>query len=119
MHLLHHEIIEKASLRIGGISGIIGREDKANRVEEQEYLKSLRQLLNQGLDILLLHETPDYPEQNLSGNPKIREVIANEPSSIVCCGHCHWNKTLIEFDNSSKVMNVDAKVVILKKTPSD
>lgn len=115
IYLLHKEIQEVGNLSIGGISGIIGRGDKVNRVEEKEYLDSLKKLLNKELDFVLLHETPDYPRLGLIGNSKIRAVIEKERNSNICCGHCHWGKTLILFENKSVVINVDAKVVILKK----
>lgn len=114
IHLLHQEIKEIDQLKIGGISGIIGRKDKANRVDEKEYLDGLKKNLNKDLDFVLLHETPDFPNLAFIGNPKIREIIEKEPKSTICCGHCHWEKTLVEFKNKSLVMNVDSKVVILK-----
>ena len=114
IYLLHKEIKEIDNLKIGGISGIIGRGDKTNRVDEKEYLDNLKKLLIKDLDFVLLHETPDFPELELIGNPKIREQIEKEAKSNICCGHCHWKKTLIEFENKSIVMNVDSKVVILK-----
>ena len=115
IHLLHKEIKEIDNLKIGGISGIIGRGDKTNRVDEKEYLDNLKKLLNKELDFILLHETPNYPKLEFIGNEKIREVIEKEGKSNICCGHCHWEKTLIELKNKSRIMNVDSKVVILKK----
>jgi len=115
IYLLHKEIKEIDNFKIGGISGIIGRQDKTNRVDEKEYLDYLKKVLNKELDFILLHETPDFPDLAFIGNSKIRAVIENESKSNICCGHCHWDKTLVEFDNKSLVMNVDSKVVILKK----
>lgn len=114
IHLLHKEIQEIDNLRIAGISGIIGRGDKTNRVDEKDYLESLKKFLKKELDFVLLHETPDFPDLGFIGNSKIREVIEKGTKSNICCGHCHWDKTLIEFKNESKVMNVDSKIVILK-----
>jgi Icc-related predicted phosphoesterase len=115
IYLLHKEIKEIDNLRIGGISGIIGRGDKIHRVAEKEYLDNFKKLLKKELDFVILHETPDFPDLEFIGNPKIREVIEKENTSNICCGHCHWRKTLIEFENKSVVINVDSKVVILKK----
>lgn len=113
--LLHKDVIEIDKLKIGGISGIIGRPDKSNRVEEKEYLQQLKVFLKKDLDILLLHETPDFPNLDYIGNPKIREVLDTYSKTNICCGHCHWDKTLVELENNSLIMNVDSKVVILKK----
>jgi len=114
IYLLHKEVKEIDNLKIGGISGIIGRGDKINRVDEKEYLDYLKKLLNKELHFVLLHETPDFPDLEFIGNPKIREVIEKEGKSNICCGHCYWERTLVEFENKSFVMNVDSKVVILK-----
>lgn len=112
--LLHLETKTIDSLKIGGISGIIGRADKINRVEESQYLLQLKKLLKQNLDFILLHETPDYPPFGFIGNEKIRQTIeAGEPATI-CCGHCYWEKTQVKFENNSQIINVDSKVVILK-----
>ncbi|MEO0469271.1 MAG: metallophosphoesterase [Bacteroidota bacterium] len=113
--LLHKDIQETDRLRIGGISGIIGRGDKVNRVDEAEYLDTLRYLLKQDLDLILLHETPDHPELGFIGNERIRAVLEKGRKANICCGHCHWDRSLVELDNGSCVINVDSKVVILKK----
>ena len=115
IYLLHKETQEIDALKVGGISGIIGRGDKPNRVDEKEYLDNLKKLLNKELDFILLHETPDFPELDYIGNPKIRTLIEKESKSNIFCGHCHWERTLVEFKNKSMVMNIDSKVVILKR----
>jgi len=112
--LLHKEIKVIDKLKIGGISGIIGRANKTHRVDEKEYLGTLKQLAKKELDLLLLHETPDFPKMKLMGNAKIRETIEQSTSTHICCGHCHWQQTLVTLENQSSVLNVDAKVVILK-----
>lgn len=112
--LLHKEIKVIDNLRIGGISGIIGRADKTHRVDEKEYLNTLKKLTKKELDFLLLHETPGFPSKKLVGNTKIRATIEKSTPTTVCSGHCHWEQTLITLANQSRVLNVDAKVVILK-----
>jgi len=92
IYLLHQEIKEIDHLKIGGISGIIGRKDKTNRVDEKQYLGSLKNLLKKDLDFILLHQTPDYPSLGLMGNEKIRAVIEKGQTTTICCGHCHWDK---------------------------
>jgi len=113
--LLHKEIQVIDNIKIGGISGIIGRADKIHRVDEKEYLSTIKKLSKKELDFLLLHETPDFPAMKLIGNAKIRETIEQSTPTHICCGHCHWEQTLITLANQSKLLNVDAKVVILKK----
>jgi len=109
---LHKEIITIGNLNIGGI---IGRNSKLFRVDEKEYLNSLDKLLRKKLDFVLLHETPDFPEKKFIGNPKIREIIERHSGQKICCGHCYWSEVLVEFSNKNFVMNLDSKVVILRK----
>ena len=114
IHLLHNEILEKDHLRIGGISGIIGRKDKLNRMEEKEYLNALSRMLKKDIDVILLHETPDFPQKGFIGNSKIRETIEKAPTAFICAGHCHWSSSLVEFENNSQTLNIDSKVILLK-----
>ena len=65
----------------------------------------------------ILHETPDVPNLEFIGNSKIREVIKKKLN--ICCRHYYWRKTPIEFENKSVVMNVDSKVLILKKKTAE
>lgn len=115
INLLHKEIVTLDGLEIGGISGIIGRGDKVNRVEEEEYLSCLGEFIKKKLDIILLHETPDYPQLQFIGNLNIRKEIDKGSDVRICCGHCYWDKPLVELDNKATIINVDSKVLILKK----
>ncbi|KXX67853.1 metallophosphoesterase [Flammeovirga sp. SJP92] len=114
IHLLHQNTVELDGLKFGGISGIIGRADKTNRVSEFDFLKSLSKLSQQKLDMILIHETPDNPQYHEIGNKKIREHILKIDSNRFVCGHCHWEKSLANLENKSQVLNVDSKVVLLK-----
>jgi Icc-related predicted phosphoesterase len=114
IHLLHKEQIEISGLKIGGISGIIGRADKTNRVDESDFLNSLTKLSKQKLDFILIHETPDFPKFNQIGNSKIREHIEKLNKNRIFCGHCYWDNSLANFDNGSQVLNIDSKVILMK-----
>ncbi len=114
IHLLHKEKIELDGIKIGGISGIIGRADKTNRVDESDFLNGLTKLSKKELDFILIHETPDFPKNNEIGNSKIREHIEKLNSTRICCGHCYWDNSLANFDNKTQVLNVDSKVILMK-----
>lgn len=114
IYLLHKEIISLDNIRIGGISGIIGNPEKPNRVEQTDYLSSLKQIIKKQPDFVLLHETPDYKELKLIGNSLIRETIENSLESKIFCGHCNWNKSLNQYKNGTQVLNCDSKAIILK-----
>lgn len=114
IHLLHGNTIQLDGLKIGGISGIIGKSGKTNRVEESMYLKYLKQLANKNTDFILLHETPHYPPLNEIGNEAIYDCIKGIADSRFCCGHCYWENPLADLDNNTQVLNVDSRVVLLK-----
>ncbi|SDF54839.1 hypothetical protein SAMN04488542_112117 [Fontibacillus panacisegetis] len=50
---------------------------------EADYLKSLRKLIRQGPDILLLHESPEIREQGLPGNPVIYKELQGTAIPLV------------------------------------
>ncbi len=108
------EFREIESIRIAGISGIIGKPDRVNRRREEEYLKVLKKLLLKNPDILLLHQTPNNYLEDLKGDENITNIIENSNQTLVICGHYHWDKPLIEYSNKTQVLNVDSRVVILK-----
>ncbi|WP_044208757.1 metallophosphoesterase [Flammeovirga sp. OC4] len=114
IHILHKEKIALNGMKIGGISGIIGRKDKVNRVQESDFLNGLTKLSQHELDFILIHETPDFPKNNEIGNSKIREHIEKLNSIRICCGHCNWDNSLANFDNGTQILNVDSKVILMK-----
>lgn len=113
INFIQKEIKKIQHIEVGGISGIIGQINKPNRIEESVYLATLKKLLLKQPNVILLHESPDFPDKSFAGNTKIRELIENSPNNMIFCGHCHWNEPLIELKNGSQVMNVDNRVVIL------
>lgn len=114
--LLHQTTTTINSLKIGGLGGIIGNPSKPQRTAEQDYWKGLQQLLKQSLDVLLLHESPDYPALNYIGQESIRKVLEeSKHSTTVFCGHCHWEEPLVELSNGTAVVNVDGRLLILEK----
>ena len=113
INFIEKEIRKIESIEVGGISGIIGQVDKPNRIEESVYLMMLKKLLLKQPDIVLLHQSPDFPPKSFEGEAKIREVIEKSPPNLIFCGHSHWSEALVELKNGSQVMNVDNRVVIL------
>ena len=114
IYYLHNEIKKVANLKVGGISGIIGRPDKPFRNEETRHLTELKKLLLKQPDFILLHEGPNNMTPKLQGNDKIRAIIERSQKNIICCGHNHWEQTLVEKENGTQIINADAKCIILK-----
>lgn len=113
--ILHKQTKEIDNFIISGISGIIGNNLRPNRVYEDEYLTSLKKLLVDKPDFIVLHESPDYPDDKFEGNEKIRQIIENSPKNLVICGHRFWDEPLRELKNGSQILNVNERVIILTK----
>ncbi len=113
--ILHKESKVIDDFNISGISGIIGNHLKPNRVEEDEYLTTLRTMLYDQPDLMVLHESPDFVADNFDGNEKIRQVIEDSPKNLIICGHRFWKEAWREYQNGSKVLNVNERVIVLIK----
>lgn len=110
---LENNTVKIDNLVFSGISGIIGSNRKINRIEETDFLKSLKKILLKKPDILLLHEGPDFPKSDFPGTSVIREVIEKSPPTLICCGHTHWEEPLREFDNGSQILNLEGRAILL------
>ncbi|HEX9060773.1 MAG TPA: metallophosphoesterase [Clostridia bacterium] len=111
---LEKEFKQIENMKIAGLSGIIGKPDRINRLDKDHYLSILQRLLLKNPDILILHQTPKYPMNNLEGDENITRIIEASNPVIVFCGHYHWSKPLVELKNTTQILNVDSRVVILK-----
>lgn len=115
IYILHKQTKKIGNFTISGISGIIGNSLKPNRVEENEFLTSLKKLLVDKPDFIILHESPDYPDDKFEGNEKIRQIIESSPKNLIICGHRFWKEPLRELRNGSQILNVNERVIILLK----
>lgn len=113
IHFLEKEEVQLDELKIGGVSGIIGSNNKAFRVPESDFLDYIEARLQKKPNILLLHEGPSCKEEGLMGSPEVRTIIESKKPTLVCCGHSHWWKHLVELDNGTQVLNADAKAFVL------
>lgn len=113
IHYLHNQVKEIDKIKFGGIGGIIGRNDKPNRIEEKEYLKILKELLLKQPNVILIHQSPDNIDAIKQGNEEIRKVIESSPPNLIFCGHSHWDKPLATLENGSQIVNVEGRVVVL------
>ena len=113
INYLHNETKQLDNLVVAGISGIIGNPDKVNRIEEGNYIGMIKKLLKENPNMLLLHQPPDNPIDNLVGNGKVRDTLEGAKPILVFCGHKHWKQALTKLSNGTQVLNVDSRVVIL------
>jgi Icc-related predicted phosphoesterase len=113
MHFLDGDVTEISGLRIAGLGGIIGKATRPNRRSEDDYLATLRRLLQPRPDVLLMHEGPDGRDPAQRGLSRVREILQEAGMGLVIRGHAHWPQPFAEFDNGLQVLNVDARVVVL------
>lgn len=114
-HIASPSIVTADQLQIAGVGGIIGRQDKPNRMDQASYLRSVHLLLQRQPDALLLHQSPGLAEQGLQGEALIRDELAAGPETVVFCGHTHWDTPMVELDNGTKIVNVDSRLLILTR----
>ncbi len=114
VHFLDGTAAELDSLRIGGVSGIIGNPKKPCRRDEETFFEMLERALFSHPELLVLHEGPDVPRTRRPGTPSIREQIeVARRDLLVICGHSHWHEPLAHLDSGCQVLNVDARAVLL------
>lgn len=99
-------------LKIFGVSGIIGQTHKNQRKTPEEFTRLLHRGLTQQANIIVLHQGPDLPAQDRSGEPMIREILERSGESLIVFGHCHWPEPLAQIGRN-QVVNVDARVLVL------
>lgn len=100
-------------LQIAGVGGIIGNTRKPQRKSDQEFLTHVELLAETCPDLFLMHDGPDGGDRSLRGQTMVRQLLEKMPPTLIVRGHAHWNTPLVELTNSTQVLNVDCRVVIL------
>jgi len=101
-------------LKVGGISGIIGRLDRNQRKSEEHFKSELIKLITKKNDINVLHQGPDSPDNSQKGELMIRECLGNKGARLVVFGHFYWDKPLINIGNN-QVLNMNNKLFLLEE----
>jgi Icc-related predicted phosphoesterase len=115
VYFLHKNHLTIDGLRLGGISGIIGKPSKNQRVAEADFMAALNQLGKQELDILLLHSSPNIPDQQLMGDDRIRQKIEEHHFKNIISGHVHWHVAHTRLKQRTDIWNTDGRVLILQR----
>jgi len=111
VHLLDGSVAAPDGLRIGGVGGIIGNPRKPGRRAELEQLRAIARTIDDGVDILVLHEGPRGGDRQ-HGHPGILAAIEAGAVGLTICGHEHWRAPLASHPRG-QILNVDARVVVL------
>lgn len=109
--LLEGELRVFDGLRIAGVSGIIGDARLENRRPEPVVLRELERVLRTEPDLLVLHEGPSVPGEQLRGSEAVRRALRSFTGTVVC-GHCTWPKPLAQLRRAN-VLNTDGRCVLL------
>ena len=110
--VLDGNVSTQMGLSIGGVSGIIGRADRNQRKTESDFSSVLKGILRKKPDVIVLHQGPDDPATGRGGESLIRELLEKGGSSLVICGHCHWEDPYADIVEH-QVLNVDGRVMLL------
>jgi Icc-related predicted phosphoesterase len=114
LHYLDHSCVCVDGLKVAGLGGIIGNPSRMRRRSEEEFLGAIESLLEGQPDVLLMHDGPDAPSHGFRGSPMVRQLIELLRPPLVVRGHAHWNEPFVELDGWVQVLNVDARVIILR-----
>lgn len=101
------------AIRFGGVSGIIGNPKRHWRSTAEEYCAKIEQVTSKTIDVLVLHDGPDAADGRGKGSTMVRELLEVLPPTLVIRGHAHWKSPLVELNNQTQVLNVDARCVFL------
>jgi len=104
-HFLDGTTVALDGLRIGGVSGVIGKPTRLFRRTESDYLAAVERVLDDGVDILALHDGPDFPSMGLLGIPRVRAILDRRPPVLVVRGHCFWKEPLGDQPNGARVLD--------------
>ena len=112
INLFDYESVTLDNLCLGGVSGIIGDPAKPGRREESNFLSGLELVLESAPDILILHQGPNGGELQ-PGNELVKETIMKNSVPLIVCGHVHWDEELATIGQSTQIINVDSRAIVL------
>jgi len=101
-------------LCVAGVGGVIGPNKMENRRSETDFLRELAQVLDHEPDVLVLHEGPSIPGENLRGNDAVRYALRGYTGTVVC-GHNQWPHPLASLRGAS-VLNTDSRCILFRRT---
>jgi len=113
VHVLDGQIKTAGSLRVGGVSGIIGNPGRHQRRTEEDFLSVMERVTAKNPNLLLLHQGPDDPDRNRRGDPGIALSLATGYRGLTVFGHTHWDWPWLIPLGEGQALNVDGRVIIL------
>lgn len=111
--LLDGNTTSKGSIRIAGVSGIIGDPKRHQRRWESEYLSVLESTLQRHPELLILHQGPDDPVNQRLGSSGVRSLLVSGYPALTVFGHTHWDAPIIVNVGAGQAVNVDGRVLVV------
>jgi len=115
IHLLDGDTAELDGLRFAGLSGTVGNPRRPWRRLEDDYAEWVGLLASHGPDVLILHDGPDGPGPGFLGRSSARQALEATRPTLVVRGHAYWHEPLVTLANGGQVLNVDSRVVVLRR----
>lgn len=114
VYFLDGDLVALDGLRIGGLSGVVGRPIRPWRRSEQAFLHATELLLRDAPDLLVMHDGPDVPALGLRGLAGVRTLLETHGGKLLLIrGHAHWETALVHVARNVQVLNVDSRIVVL------
>ena len=107
-------IVGWPGITIGGQGGSIGDSRKIGQHDEENFLYQTELILMQTPDLLVLHAPPEGAAGQ-KGSRVLRQLLERYDTRLTICGHVHWNEPLAMLQGGQQVINVDKRVVLLKR----
>ncbi len=110
VQVLDGDVVTFRQTRIGGVSYIVGNDEKKGRRSEAVQLENLHPAKD--ADILVLHEGPFVDDEH-AGSPAVRDALLDANVPLVICGHRPWRRTLVDFAQHTRVINAHERVLVM------
>ncbi|MCE9577970.1 MAG: metallophosphoesterase [Deltaproteobacteria bacterium] len=111
LHVLDGSAVERGGVRLAGVSYVAGDPGKPGRRDLADQLALIDLAIDEGLDVLVLHEGPAGDADQL-GHAEIRARIERGRVPLTVCGHVHWPRPLATHARG-QIVNVDSRVIVL------
>ncbi|MFO0561297.1 MAG: hypothetical protein U0269_24980 [Polyangiales bacterium] len=109
--LLDGDVVSAGGVRFGGVGFVCGNPGKKGRRFESDQLDRIDLVIEEGVDVLVLHEGPSHLAGG-EGNDVIRERLVRARVGLTVFGHTGWRQPLAELSDGVQALNVHERVVI-------
>lgn len=119
LHFLDGHTVELGGVRISGVSGVEGDPQRAFRRPADDFRGAIELVLLDRPELLVLHQGPHVDGVARKSSETVREALDHaHPAPPLCiCGHDPWETPVVQLPNGTQVLNVDHRVVVLRRDP--